>query len=376
MANSTAATPVTGFWWDEKCFWHTGGSYAFLVPVGGLVQPLAAGGLPESPETKRRLKNLIDVTGLIRELEVSSAPVASEEELRRVHPQEYLREFQRLSDAGGGELGERTPFGPGGYEIAALSAGLATAALRSVLRGDQRNAYALSRPPGHHCLPAKPMGFCLLANIAIAVEAALAEKLVGRVAVVDWDVHHGNGTEAIFYGRADVLTISLHQENNYPRNSGGVEARGSGAGEGFNINVPLLPGSGHDAYLHAFERIVLPALKTYRPDAIVVACGYDASGVDPLSRMMASAQTFVEMTRMTMAAADELCGGKLLVVHEGGYSEAHVPFCGHGVIAALSRSAITAPDPLAVRLDFQQPNARQRSFQRTLIDEMAALLGF
>ena len=375
MANNTAAAPVTGFWWDEKCFWHTGGSYAFLVPVGGLVQPLAAGGLPESPETKRRLKNLIEVTGLIQDLDVSSAPVASEEELQRVHPPEYLREFKRLSDAGGGELGERTPFGPGGYDIAALSAGLATSALRSVLRGDQRNAYALSRPPGHHCLPAKPMGFCLLANIAIAIEAALAEKRVGRVAVIDWDVHHGNGTEAIFYERADVLTLSLHQENNYPRNSGGVESRGSGAGETFNINVPLLPGSGHDAYLHAFERIVLPALKAYRPDAIVVACGYDASGVDPLSRMMASAQTFADMTRMTMAAADELCGGKLLIVHEGGYSEAHVPFCGHGVIAALSRSTITAPDPLAVRLDFQQPNARQRSFQRALIDEMAALLG-
>lgn len=375
MANSTAAAPVTGFWWDEKCFWHTGGSYAFLVPVGGLVQPLAAGGLPESPETKRRLKNLIEVTGLIRELDVSSAPVASEEELRRVHPPEYLREFKRLSDAGGGELGERTPFGPGGYDIAALSAGLATSALRSVLRGDQRNAYALSRPPGHHCLPAKPMGFCLLANIAIAIEAALAEKRTDRVAVIDWDVHHGNGTEAIFYERADVLTISLHQENNYPRNSGSVDARGSGVGETFNVNVPLLPGSGHDAYLYAFERIVLPALKAYRPDAIIVACGYDASGVDPLSRMMASAQTFADMTRMTMAVADELCGGKLLIVHEGGYSEAHVPFCGHGVIAALSRSAITAPDPLAVRLDFQQPNARQRSFQRTLIDEMAVLLG-
>jgi len=137
-----------------------------------------------------------------------------------------------------------------------------------------------------------------------------------------------------------------------------------------------LPGSGHDAYLHTFERIVLPALKAYKPDAIVVACGYDASGVDPLSRMMASAETFAEMTRMTMVAADDLCGGKLLVVHEGGYSEAHVPFCGHGVIAALSGSAITAPDPLAVRLDFQQPNARQRLFQRALIDEMAAFLGF
>jgi acetoin utilization deacetylase AcuC-like enzyme len=361
----------TGFWWDEKCFWHSGGSYAFIMPVGGLVQPLAAGGLPENPETKRRLKNLLHVTGLIQELAVSSASVATEEQLQRVHPKSYLHAFKRLSDDKGGELGERTPFGPGGYDIAALSAGLATQALRSVLDGSQRNAYALSRPPGHHCLPDKPMGFCLLANIAIAVEAAFAEKRAQRVAVIDWDVHHGNGTEAIFYQRPDVLTISLHQENNYPRDSGKVEHRGQGRGEGYNINIPMVPGTGHRGYLHAFERIVLPALHAYKPDAIIVACGFDASGVDPLSRMLASSKTFSEMTRMTMQAADELCDGKLLLVHEGGYSEAHVPFCGHAVIATLAGSAIAAPDPLEIRLDFQQPNPDFTAYQIGLIDRMA-----
>ncbi|MFD1327478.1 class II histone deacetylase [Mycoplana ramosa] len=361
----------TGFWWDEKCFWHAGGSYAFMAPVGGLVQPLAAGGLPENPETKRRLKNLMSVTGLIDALSVSSAPAASEEELRRVHPASYLDAFKRLSDGKGGELGERTPFGPGGYEIAALSAGLATGALRSVLSGRQRNAYALSRPPGHHCLPDRPMGFCLLANIAIAVEAAFAEKRAERIAVIDWDVHHGNGTEAIFYDRPDVLTISLHQENCYPRDSGRVADRGQGKGEGYNINIPMLPGTGHLGYLHAFRRIVLPALERYRPDAIVVACGFDASGVDPLSRMLASSQTFAEMTRLTMEAANELCGGRLLLVHEGGYSEAHVPFCGHAVIATLSGSDIVAADPLAVRIDFQQPNPDFTAYQIAGIDRMA-----
>lgn len=371
IVNSTA-NPQTGFWWDEKCFWHSGGSYAFIMPVGGLVQPLAAGGLPENPETKRRLKNLLHVTGLIDELAVSSAPAATEEELRRVHPAGYLQAFRELSDGKGGELGERTPFGPGGYEIAALSAGLATASLRGVLSGRQKNAYALSRPPGHHCLPDKPMGYCLLANIAVAIEAALAEKRAGRIAVIDWDVHHGNGTETIFYDRCDVLTISLHQENNYPRDAGKVEHRGAGRGEGYNINIPMVPGTGHDGYLHAFERIVLPALDAYRPDAIVVACGFDASGVDPLSRMLASSRTFSEMTRLTMQAADALCGGRLLLVHEGGYSEAHVPFCGHAVIATLAGSAITAADPIEVRLDFQQPNPDFTAYQLGLIDRMAA----
>ena len=367
----TAQALRTGFWWDERCFWHSGGNYAFLAPVGGLVQPLAAGGLPESPETKRRLKNLLEVTGLIKKLAVSSAPEATEEELLRVHPRDYLCEFKRLSDAGGGELGERTPFGRGGYELAALSAGLAIAALRSVLSAEQTNAYALSRPPGHHCLPAKPMGFCLLANIAIAIEAAFTERRAGRIAVVDWDVHHGNGTEAIFYARPDVLTISLHQENNYPRDSGAADARGSGKGEGYNINVPLPPGAGHAAYIHAFEKIVLPALGRYRPDAIVVACGYDASGIDPLSRMLATSETFAAMTGMIKAAADDLCSGKLLLVHEGGYSEAHVPFCGHAVIATLAGSSIAAADPFSPRLAYQQPNARLEGWQKGIVDEIA-----
>lgn len=367
---------ATGFWWDERCFWHSGGNYAFLAPVRGLVQPLASGGLPESPETKRRLKNLIEATGLIRELEAGSAPEATEEDLLRVHPAEYLAEFRRLSDAAGGELGERTPFGPGGFEIASLSAGLARAALMAVLEGRQRNAYALSRPPGHHCLPAKPMGFCLLANIAVAVEAALAAKAAERVAVVDWDVHHGNGTEAIFYERPDVLTISIHQERDYPQNTGGAEDRGRGAGEGYNINLPLAPGGGHDAYLRVMERIVMPALRRYRPDVIIVACGFDASGFDPLGRMMASSVTFGEMTGMLMAVADDICGGRLVLVHEGGYSEVYVPFCGHAVLERLTGSTIRAADPLLPRITAQQPGGKAEAFHRAWVDELAEAHGF
>jgi acetoin utilization deacetylase AcuC-like enzyme len=364
---------ATGFFWDERCFWHEGAGYAFTLPVGGLVQP--GGGLPENPETKRRLKNLLEATGLIGALDVRGAAPATEEDLRRVHPAGYLARFKALSDAGGGELGLRAPFGRGGYEIAALSAGLAKAALIEVLSGRLANAYALSRPPGHHCLPEFPNGFCLLANIAIAVEAALAAGLAGRIAVLDWDVHHGNGTEAIFYRRADVLTISLHQERNYPLDTGGVEARGEGPGEGFNVNVPLPPGCGHRAYLEATERIVLPALARFRPDAIVVACGYDAAAVDPLGRMLATAETFRAMTAMVAGAAAEHCGGRLVLVHEGGYSEVYVPFCGHAVLEALSGSAIAAPDPLAEVFAARQPGPAFDALASRLIGEIAAAHG-
>ena len=366
----------TAFFWNERCFWHSGGNYASVAPVGGLIEPLKGGGLPENPETKRRLKSLMDVTGLIDELECPKAAPATEEDLRRVHPASYLNNFKDACAAGGGELTMGTPFGSDGFEIAAQSAGLVKEAVFKVLRGTARNGYALSRPPGHHCLPDQSMGFCLLANIAIAVEAALVEGLASRVAVVDWDVHHGNGTEAIFLNRNDVLTISLHQENNYPRDSGGVDTRGCGKGEGFNFNIPLLPGGGHDAYLHAFERIVLPALRDFQPDAIIVACGFDASGLDPLSRMLAAAETFREMTVRMMHLAAEMCDGHLVLAHEGGYSEVYVPFCGHSVIQTLAGSSIFAPDPFEDRLRKQQPNDRFCRFQRDIIDEYATGFGF
>lgn len=380
MKDTTAPTPRdTGFFWDERSFWHGGGDFAMTLPLGGpfggLVQPMAAGGLPESPETKRRLRNLIEVTGLARDMTLASADPATWEDLARVHPESYLTAFRTMSDTTGGELGRLTPFLKGGFDLAALSAGLARAALLAVMRGELHNAYALSRPPGHHCTADWPNGFCLINNIAVAIEAARAAGLGTRFAVVDWDVHHGNGTEAIFYDRDDVLTISLHQDRNYPVDTGAVTDRGRGAGEGYNINVPLPPGTGHIGYLDAMDRIVLPALDRFRPDVIIVACGYDAGAFDPLARMLCTAATFRALTARIKTAAVRLCGGRLVLVHEGGYSEAYVPFCGHAVLEALSGSTITAPDPMAVLLDKRQPDARFDAFVAGQIGEMAAAFG-
>lgn len=364
---------TTAFLTDERCFWHGGGNYSLTLPVGGFVQP--GGGLPENPETKRRLKNLLDVSGLLHELDVRSAPQASREDLLRVHPAAYLDAFRAASEAGGGELGLRTPFGKGGYEIAALSAGLALAAVDTVLTGAATNAYALSRPPGHHCLPDWPNGFCLLANIAIAIRAAQAKGLARRIAVVDWDVHHGNGTETIFLSDPSVLTLSVHQERNYPLDTGAATVRGEGKGHGFNLNIPLPPGAGHESYLEVMDRIVLPALARFRPEAIVVACGYDAAALDPLGRMLASAETFRLMTRKMMQAAEDLCGGKLILVHEGGYSETYVPFCGHAVIEEMSGTAIRVPDPLAETVAARQPGPAWQAHLTAHIAELAGFFG-
>jgi acetoin utilization deacetylase AcuC-like enzyme len=368
-------TTRTAFYFDEQCLWHSAGLHALTLPVGGWVQPPAAAGHAESPETKRRLKSLMDVSGLTRQLQVRSAPPASDDDLLRVHGAGYLVRFKALSDAGGGELGPHAPIGRGSYEIAKLSAGLALAAVDAVLAGEVDNAYALSRPPGHHCLPDQAMGFCFLSNIAVAVEAAKAKYGIERVAILDWDVHHGNGTQAIYYQRPDVLTISLHQNGCFPPGYSGAEDRGAGEGEGANFNVPLLPGGGHDAYLYAMERIVVPALERFAPELIVVACGYDANAVDPLARMLAHSDTFRAMTRRVRAVAERHAGGRLVLVHEGGYSEAYVPFCGLAVLEELSGVRTEVIDPMLEFVQLQQPAPAQRDLQRQLLDQMAHEFG-
>lgn len=360
---------TTAFYWHESTFWHGAGNFTFLLPVGGLVQP-SGGGLPEAPETKRRLKNLIDVTGLAAELDVITAITpASMDELERVHTRDYLTRFKALSDDAGGELGLRTPFGPGGHDIAALTAGMVRQAVFGVLEGRHENAYALSRPPGHHSLPDFPNGFCLLNNIAVATRAAMAAGKARRIAIVDWDVHHGNGTEHIFFNDPDVLTISIHQERNYPLDTGASDVTGGADAPFSNMNIPLYPGGGHVAYLYAMEKAVLPKLAQFKPDLVVVACGFDASGVDPLSRMLCGSETFAEMTRQLMG----FTGGKLVMAHEGGYSEAHVPFCGHAVLEVMSGASIHAEDPLAPRIRGQQPDPKFDQLQRERVNAIAAL---
>ncbi len=365
-------TRKTAFFFDELSLWHSAGLHALTLPVGGWVQPPAAAGHAESPETKRRLKSLLDVSGLTRQLHVQSASAASEEDLLRVHTPGYLQRFKALSDAGGGELGPQAPIGPGSYEIAKLSAGLAMAAVDRVLAGESDNAYTLSRPPGHHCLADGAMGFCFLANIAIAIEAAKARRGLGKVAVIDWDVHHGNGTQSIFEARGDVLTISLHQDGCFPPGYSGEEDRGRGPGLGANLNIPLPPGSGHEAYLQAMQRLVIPALERFEPELIIVACGYDANAVDPLARMLLHSDSFRTMTRLLRKAAERLCQGRLVLVHEGGYSEAYVPFCGLAVIEELAGIRTVVSDPMLEFVQMQQPTAAFLAFQQQWVERQAA----
>ena len=368
------AKSKTGFYFDEKCMWHIGQLHAGTFPVGGWVQPPNASGLAESPDTKRRLRSLLDASGLLAQLDQRTSPLAHESQLLRVHPKPYLERFKKMSDAGGGDLGEQATFGPGGYDIARQSAGLAIAGVDAVVSGEPHNAYILSRPPGHHCLKDFGMGFCLFANVAIAVEAAIVKHKLTRVAVLDWDVHHGNGTEAIFLDRPDVFTISIHQENCFPLNSGAASQRGEARGHGYNLNVPLLPGGGDQAYRDAFELIVLPSLQRYKPELIVIASGLDANCLDPLARMMLHSESYRWMMARAMEVADQCCDGRIAVVHEGGYSESYVPFCGQALVEQLSGISTKVIDPCLEFARAQQPNAEFQAFQRDVLTSQASAL--
>ena len=366
----------TAFYTNEKTFWYSTGVQSLFFPLGTWIEPPAGTYGADTPASKRRLLSLLDVSGLREHLAFPSAVPATDGELARVQTRAYLDEFRRVSDAGGGDLGLLAPFSKGDFDIAAISAGLAVKAVDDVLSGTYDNAYALCRPSGHHCLPALPMAYALLANIAVAIEAARAKHGVSRVAVVDWDVHHGNGTQSIFYENPDVLTISLHQEGGSPpgQSGGGSDERGAGAGVGANMNIPLPPGSGHDTYLHAMERIVVPALRRFRPELIVVASGLDANAVDPLARMLLHSESYREMTRLVMTEAATLCGGRLVMVHEGGYSEAYVPFCGLAIVETLAGRRTNVVDPGLDVFRGWQPRARHAAFLIEAVDEIAKTL--
>ena len=311
-AGAPAALRRTGWQWHELFAWHDSGLESYMPGF----EPR---GSQESPETKRRLASLVAVAAPAGALRPLPPRAATDAELLRFHTPGYLARVAAASaSATGGRLDHELHIGPRGEAIARLAAGGVLAAVEAVVAGALDNAYCLVRPPGHHAGADGGHGFCVYSNVSLAAHHALDGLGLARVAVVDWDVHHGNGTEEHLYARADALFISLHQDGLYPLGGGAVERVGEGAGAGYNVNVPLPPGSGRGAYDYAFAEVVLPALRAFRPDLILVSCGFDAAFLDPLGRMLLTAADFKRYTAALRAAADELCGGRLVMAHEGG----------------------------------------------------------
>ena len=331
----------TGFVWHERYFWFDTGRGLPVLPG---CQPSPHW---DTPESKRRIKNLLDASGLTDALVPIRPAPATRDDLLRFHTAAYVDRVKALSDANGGETGVLAHIGHGDFDIALLAVGGCMAAVDAVLAGAVDNAYALVRPPGHHATRDLGIGGTVFGNVALAIMKARAERRVGRVAVVDWDVHHGNGTQQAFYSDPDTLTISIHQDNCFPAGSGRLEERGEGPGFGCNVNVPLPPGSGHGAYVAVMERVVVPAIERFRPELIVVACGLDACGGDPMARMMCHGATYREMTRLLLACANRCCGGKLVACHEGGYSELAAPFMALAIIGELAGTRTGVADPVS-----------------------------
>jgi acetoin utilization deacetylase AcuC-like enzyme len=329
---------ATGLLWDERFAWYDRGS----VGRGPFYAPLPAF---DTPESKERIRELLIASGLADALVTLTPRLITEAELLRHHTPAYVAKVKALSDGAGGDAGENAYLGRNCFDIARLSAGATLVALDSVLDGRVNNVYALVRPCGHHATRDFGRGFCVFCNIPLAILDAKARGKVERVAVVDWDVHHGNGTQDAFYSDPTVLTISIHQDGYYPPDTGGLEERGEGAGRGYNLNVPLPPGSGHGAYVETVEQVVVPALRRFRPEVIVVASGLDANAYDPLARMMCHSETYREMATLLKSAAEELCGGRLVACHEGGYSPYYVPWCALAVLEVFAGVRTACRDP-------------------------------
>ena len=357
---------TTGFVWDERYAWHQQG----IMPLGPDAEPFPG---PDTPETKRRIYSLVQTSGLGGELTPLRPRAATEDELLRFHDPAYVERIKRLSTADGGSAGESVSIGAGGYGIAALAAGGCLVAVDAVLRGEVDNAYALVRPAGHHAEAGRGRGFCVFGNTALAAFHAKATHGVSRIAIIDWDVHHGNGTEDAFYADPSVLTLSIHQDGNYPEGRGGMQDRGDGNGLGANINVPLPPGSGHEAYVRTIETVVLPALRRFRPDLVLIAAGVDASVRDPMGRMLLGGETFRVMTDLVMDAAAGLTGGRLIACHEGGYAPTHAPFCTLAIIESLAGHRTGVVDPMSDRLQ-KMPGYALRPDQQAVIDRATDLV--
>ncbi|NTU83242.1 MAG: histone deacetylase [Chloroflexales bacterium] len=288
------------------------------------------------------IRRALDASGLHDDLHHRTPQPPPDAALEAVHTPNLLRQIRQMASYGGGQFDSDTYVTADSWDIACLAAGAAVGAVEAVVGGAARNAFALARPPGHHATPGRAMGFCLINNIAIAARYAVRQLGVQRVAIVDYDVHHGNGTQDVFYDDPNVLFCSTHAAPFYP-GSGSVGEMGDRVdAPGATLNVPLPFGSGDRGYARVFEQVIGPALRRFRPELIMVSAGYDAHWTDPLGPMVLSVNGYARLNQHLLELADELCGGRLVMVLEGGYNLEALGAC---VVAALRQLLGRAPGP-------------------------------
>ncbi len=332
-----------GLAFDRRFLLHDTGVILTTLPDGSVLE---AAEHPSSARIIQRIHALLEGSGLNRQLTPLPVRAATLDEVLAFHTADYLERFERLCRIGTGDAGEHSPVSAGSWDAAFLAAGATIAAVEAVIDDVVSGAYVLARPPGHHAVADMGMGYCLLNNVALAALKA-KRRGVSRILILDWDVHHGNGTQAAFYADPAVLFISLHQEDWYPIGMGALDQRGEGGGRGTTINIPLPAGTGDRGYLAALDRIVAPAARRFQPELIMVSAGQDASMMDPLGRMLVSMAGYRAMGQRVRALADELCQGRLVIVQEGGYSEVYTPFSTLGALEGAFGLSTGIADPFA-----------------------------
>lgn len=293
---------------------------------------------PERPERLETMLQPLLQTPIWKQLHHLQPSPAAVEWIQKVHPEYYIKMIEKRCLAGEEILDDGdTHVCPDSYAVALLAAGGVLHAVDQVMNNTLHSAFCAGRPPGHHAETAKAMGFCLFNNVAIGARYAQLKHGVERIAIVDWDVHHGNGTQEIFYEDPSVLYVSLHQYPLWP-GTGALTETGSGKGEGYTLNCPMKPGSGEKEYLEAFRNRILPALHKFQPQLLMISAGFDAHKDDPLANIQLTEESFATMTGMLMEISSTYCGGKIISVLEGGYDlralarsvEAHLAKLIHG----------------------------------------------
>lgn len=274
---------------------------------------------PERPARLAAIREGLADAGLDTKLVRLEPTPLNPEVLLRIHDPQYVAFIEKTCREGGGLVAMDSGVVPASWSASLMAGGACWQAAQDVVRGRFRRAFCSVRPPGHHAIANRAMGYCLFCNAAIAAEAALACPGIARVAILDWDVHHGNGTQDAFYTRGDVLYASIHEYPSFP-GTGAAEETGEGAGAGLTVNCPVPKGSGNDILLRAWHERIRPALEAFGPDILIVSAGFDADVRDPIGKLEVTATGFRSLSEQVVRWADCYCQGRLVSLLEGGYA--------------------------------------------------------
>ena len=311
-------------------------------------------GHPERPERLSAVSEAIEPRR--DRLDVLAPRPATRDEILRVHRPDHIDRISQACERAPAHLDGDTYVSPESFDVALLAAGGSVELVRAIAADSVQTGLASVRPPGHHAEADRAMGFCLFNNVAVAARALQAEDGVDRVLILDWDVHHGNGTQHSFEEDPTVLYVSTHQYPYYPGTGGASEA-GRGPGAGFTLNIPMPAGCGDAEYVGVLQRILVPAARGFRPDFILISCGFDAHREDPLAGMLVTGDGYAAMAAIVRHLADDLCGGRLAFILEGGYA---LPGLREGVAAVPDAILDSTAPSLPAALDLDPGSALER----------------